>query len=290
MIRKIKYKNIETNEEITFNNYPFHYSSITGIDGIENTLYKMSSSGQDGATVYGSKLSTREMALTIMVQAKTEKELQENRIALLKLFNPKHKGKLIYERGGVIRSIDVDVVVAPRFTLNGIMSENMTVILEASNPFWTDEALTVEAIAYWQGGFEFELEIPNDTGIEFGRKNEELIADIVNAGDVPVGMVIEFKASGLVTNPSLLNVITRDFIKINRTMKAGEVITVDTRFNNKSIKSLYQGDEENIFNYIDIDSSFLQLEVGSNYLKYDAESNLNNLEIEIKFNNSYVGV
>lgn len=290
MIRTIKYINTVTNEEVTFDSYPFHYSSITGIDGLDNTLYKVATSGQDGSTVYGSKLADRDITLSVMVRGLEEKELQENRLKMLKLFHPKHKGKLVYQRGEIIRSIEVNVVVAPRFTLNGVSNENMVVILEASDPFWTDAESSVSAISYWQSGFEFILEIPEDEGIEFGTKNEELITDVVNEGDVPVGMIIEFKALGTVVNPSLLNIITREFIKINRTMKVGEIITVDTRFNNKGISSYYQGDTENIINYIDIDSTFLQLEVGSNYLKYDADTNADNLEIEIKFNNAYLGV
>lgn len=289
-MRKITYKNTVTQEEITFDSTPFIYSSITGVDGLNNTLYKTNGSCQDGSTIVGQRLEDRDMALSIMVESHSEAEIQNNRIKLLQLFNPKHTGILTHERGGIIRTIEVKVVVAPRFTMNGVYSENMVVILEAADPYWTDEESTSTAIAYWQGGFEFILEIPEDKGIEFGTRNEELIMDIENKGDVATGVIIEFKALGTVVNPSLLNVITREFVKINRTMKAGEIITVDTRFNKKSVKSYYQGETENIFNYIDIDSTFFWLEVGSNFLKYNADANIDNLEVEIKFNNNYVGV
>lgn len=289
-MRKITYKNTVTQEEVTFDSVPFIYSSITGVDGLDNTLYKTNGSGQDGSTVVNHRLEDRDMTLSIMVKSNGEKELQANRIKLLQLFNPHHKGILTHERGGIIRAIEVNVVVAPRFTMNGVSNENMVVVLEAVNPYWTDEGEQNTAIAYWQGAFEFELEIPIDEGIEFGTRNEELIMNIVNEGDVTTGVIIEFKAQGTVVNPSLLNVITREFIKLNRTMKAGEIITVDTRFNNKGVSSYYQGDTANILNYIDIDSTFLQLNVGSNFLKYDADSNVDNLEVEIKFNNNYVGV
>ena len=104
------------------------------------------------------------------------------------------------------------------------------------------------------------------------------------------GFVVEFKAQGTVKNPSLLNVLTREFIKINRVMQPGEVITVDTRFNKKKVISKFEGDETNIVNFIDLDSTFIQLNKGDNYFKYEAEENISNLEIKITHNNWYLGV
>lgn len=73
-------------------------------------------------------------------------------------------------------------------------------------------------------------------------------------------------------------------------MKAGEVITVDTRFNKKKVISKFEGDETNILNFIDLNSTFIQLDKGDNYFKYEAEENISNLEIKIVHNNWYLGV
>jgi hypothetical protein len=45
-----------------------------------------------------------------------------------------------------------------------------------------------------------------------------------------------------------------------------------------------------VFNYIDLQTTFLQLDIGDNLLRYDAESGLDNLEVAIYFTPKYVGV
>ncbi|MFV0412990.1 MAG: phage distal tail protein, partial [Oscillospiraceae bacterium] len=83
-------------------------------------------------------------------------------------------------------------------------------------------------IAIWMGGFEFPLCIDEEEGIEFSIRTMELIATVENAGDVPLGMVIRFSATGTVENPSITNINTREYIALNFTMQAGDVITVNT--------------------------------------------------------------
>ncbi len=90
-------------------------------------------------------------------------------------------------------------------------------------------------MALWVGDFEFPLEIPSE-GIEMGHRVSNLIVNINNTGAVPCGMRIQFKALATVVNPSLFNVNTREFIKINRTLSAGDVLEVTTEFSNKRIE------------------------------------------------------
>lgn len=52
--------------------------------------------------------------------------------------------------------------------------------------------------------------------------------NVYNSGDVKSGIRIEFRAIGAVTNPVLLNVDTREFIKLNISLVAGDVLTVST--------------------------------------------------------------
>ena len=103
-------------------------------------------------------------------------------------------------------------------------------------------------------------------------------------------MVIEFKAVGAVQTPSLINLNTQEFLKINRVMQAGEVITVNTNQGNKKITSELNNRTTNIFNELSFDSTFLQLDLGDNLFRYGAESDLNNLEIDVYYNPRYLGV
>ena len=124
----------------------------------------------------------------------------------------------------------------------------------------------------------------------FGLREPSLIVAVTNKGAVNVGMKIVFKASGTLENPSLINVDTQEFFKINKVMQAGEEITVDTIIGEKKIEGLLNGVKGNYFKYRDLDSTWLQLRVGDNLFRYDAEENVDALEVYIYFNNKYLEV
>ena len=97
-------------------------------------------------------------------------------------------------------------------------------------------------------------------------------------------------AAGQVVNPSLLNVNTGEFIKIEKTLERGEVVTVNTHQGNKKVISELNSVEQNIFNLFTYESTFFQLDPGDNIFRYDADLNLENLEISIYYNPRYLGV
>jgi hypothetical protein len=103
-------------------------------------------------------------------------------------------------------------------------------------------------------------------------------------------MRVEFRALGTVSTPLLLNVNTGEFIKINITMLAGDVLTINTGYGQKDVKLRRGGITTDAFRFLDIDSIYIQLAPGDNIFRYDAESNLENLEVSIFHNNYFLGV
>ena len=164
--------------------------------------------------------------------------------------------------------------------------------LSCLNPFWREETETREDIATWIGGFEFPvpdgLELYD--GWEIGYRQPSLIVNVYNSGDVKSGIRIEFRAIGAVTNPVLLNVDTREFIKLNISLVAGDVLTVSTGYGEKAVKLNRGGVITDAFRYLDVDSSYLQIAVGDNLFRYSADANAENLEVSIYHNNLYLGV
>jgi len=106
---------------------------------------------------------------------------------------------------------------------------------------------------------------------------------------VPCGATFEFIAQGIVEDPMVIDVVTGKFIKLNRVMQVGEIITISTHFANKRVLSSLEGGT-NAFASLDENSDFLQLAVGTNLLRYDAKKNLNNLEVNVYFRPQYLGV
>lgn len=144
-------------------------------------------------------------------------------------------------------------------------------------------------VATWIGAFKFPLEIPMG-GIEMGYRSESLIANVPNDGQESTGMLILFKASGTVVNPSLINVNTYEEFKLNYTMQGGDVIEVSTFQGRKTITLIRNNVRSNLFYARKLLSKFLQLEVGDNLFRYDAEEGVERLEIQMKFTEKFLGV
>ena len=189
------------------------------------------------------------------------------------------------------RNLGTKIDDAPIFKRKPIF-EQFTVSLSCLNPFWREETETREDIATWIGGFEFPvpdgLELYD--GWEIGYRQPSLIVNVYNSGDVKSGIRIEFRAIGAVTNPVLLNVDTREFIKLNISLVAGDVLTVSTGYGEKAVKLNRGGTITDAFRYLDVDSSYLQIAVGDNLFRYSADANAENLEVSIYHNNLYLGV
>ena len=273
---------------------PFILQKITDSEGLN--IYSAKGMLQDGATYLGNTLEIRDITLEIAIIATSEEELIGYRNNVNKVFNPKvGEGWLVYKDNLHERKVKCIVNKLPFFGVINHRSNKGLISLTANNPFWMDLLESKEEIALWIGSFSFSTDGSDgfeliDGGIEFGYRAPSLIVNTNNAGDVECGIRIEFKALATLTNPSLLNVNTGEFIKINKGMVAGEVISVSTYFGDKKITSTLNGVTSNIFNYIDFQSTFLQLDVSDNLMRYDATSGIDNLEVSIYYQPRYLGV
>jgi len=92
------------------------------------------------------------------------------------------------------------------------------------------------------------------------------------------------------SNPVLLNVDTGEYIQVNATMQAGDIVTITTDYGNKGVTLTRDGTTEDYFRYIDVDSTFMQLDIGDNVFRYDAAAGSDALEVTIYHNNNYLGV
>ena len=278
----------ERGQQIEFSVYsPFFINNIDGISGLKNIIYQNKGMGQDGSTYMGSTLGNR----NIVIQGAITENKEQNRIKLLSIINPKLKAKLIYTDGNIKKYVECVVETAPTITKENKPKFQMSLI--CPNPYWRDTTESKKQIALWKGDFHFPLIIPQDKGIIIGHREPSLIVNIENNGQVKTGMIIEFFARGTLKNPSLFNVNTREFIKVNKEMVAGEKITINTNYGKKKIIQDVDGIKTDILNYLDIiggGDTFLQLDIGDNLFRYDADENLNNLEVSIYYNNNYLGV
>lgn len=278
------------NESVDLCYKPFVINSVSGLSEIESDDYTYDGYRQDGETYVNSALKNRKIDIQFTIMANSIEDLIRKRRSVTKLFNPKiGEGELIYTYRGMTRKISC---VASKLLMDVKSRKTHSkaqLTLTAYDPYFYDLSEIKVNVATWRNAFKFPLTIPK-SGMIFGYKEPSLIANIINNGDVECGLTIEFLAKGTVKNPSLLNINTQEYIKVNRTMVAGERITISTGYNNKKIVSELDGITTNIMNYLDLNSTFLQLEVGGNLFRYDADDNLSQLEVNIRYTQRYLGV
>lgn len=270
------------------NSPPYVLRKFTEGEGIN--LYFSKGAQQDGAVYLGSTLDVRDITLEFVILADSEEELISHRKKINRTINPKlGGGRLVYQDNLKVCESTCILNKMPVFVdLNSVACTGLISITSAKS-FWEDTEESKEEIALWRGDFEFPLDLTSSGG-EMGHREPSLIVNVNNSGDVEGGMRIEFKALATVVNPSILNLNTQEYIKINKTMQAGEIITVSTYFGGKKMESALNGAVANAFNSIDLGSTFLQLAIGDNLFRYNADANLDNLEVSIYHTPQYLGV
>ncbi|MED1456661.1 phage tail family protein [Bacillus smithii] len=274
------------------------YKPVEDLDttGVKASITYATNYRVHGATMVSSRLEQRDLSLLfyLYVAGKSEDWIQKKRDQVFKVFNPIYN-PITLQLKTETKDLRVDVNVettpsiAPGFANSNRVWQKVLVQLSTGDPFFQETVMRKVEIATWVPMFEFQMEL-SEEGLEMGQRSPSLIVNVLNDGQVSTGMIIQFTALGTVENPSLFNVNTREYFKLNRTMLAGEVITVNTNQGKKRVESSLNGVTTNIFNYMEFGSKFMQLEVGDNLFRYDADSNLENLEVSIYFTPKYIGV
>ena len=294
MINKIIYENergisIELNRE-----GPLFLSSVEGFGGLEADIVSSKSAYQDGISISKTILKDRILTLNCYLSIDNEQQRYILKKKLYNAFNPKIKGHIkIYTDAGQLRGAsNLRVIQAPLFDddykgLNDLVSFQIQLAMPL--PYFEDLVENKVEFGSEVGNFFFDWELKEE-GNELSIKNNSNVVNIFNSGDCEVPLKLVFKASSNVKNPRIYNVYTKEFIKINKTMEAGEIITITTNKGNKRVESILNGKTSNIFNNLDIQSDFIWLDIGDNVIAYDAEEMIEQLEVNIYYTNYYLGV
>ncbi|MBU3176096.1 phage tail family protein [Clostridium estertheticum] len=295
-MKTLTYINSNGVELVLTNSAPFVLSSFDISNDVN--IYNSKGVNQDGANYLGNTLDIKDISLEVAIMSNNFEEASNYRNLFNKVLNPKiGEGYLVYKDELKERKIKCVINKLPYFDKDSDATLQICLIsLTANYPFWNDLLESREEIALWIGSFSFSEDGTDgfeliDGGIEMGYRAPSLIVNVLNKGDVECGMRVEFKALATLTNPSILNVNdTSEYIKINKTMIAGEVLSVSTYFGEKKVESTLNGVITNDFNYIDFETTFLQLNVGDNLFRYNADTGIDNLEVTIYYCPMYLGV
>lgn len=296
IIKELKITN-SSGESIEFGRHFRLYEEID-LSGLKADV-SYSESSNDGASYQKTRLSTADFSVPFFINRTVEgpEWIEEKRQEAYRVFNPKKNPMRLdfTTKGGKSYYINAELIAAPTFS-TGFENSNYRwqkglLQFTCSDPYLYEKDSTMIEIATWVGNFEFPLEIPEE-GIEMGYRSKSLIANVYNDGQEDSGMVIRFKATGTVVNPTLLNVNTYEEFKFKEgfTMQGVDVVEVSTYRGKKSVSLKRNNVVSKIFSQAHLETDWLQLSVGDNLFRYDAADGLDKLEVSMYFTKKYLGV
>lgn len=271
-------------QSIKMDTRPFRLLTLQGAGAVQTDIQTQKAPYQDGATYIDALLEPRSLLLEVAIMAENNERLYQHRRKLAQVFNPKlGPGLLRYEYDGGVKEIEAVAELAPEFPTgrdNRMPGFQRAILsLVCPSPLWLDDYAVSEEIVTWIGGMTFPWVLPSS----FAMKGPKII-NIVNRGDVEAPVRIEFR--GPATNPRVTNRATGEFIQVNRELLAGDVLIITTDFGGKRVEI----NDQNVFNWIDLESSFWQLQVGDNVIEYSSDDPVESAAVTISYRNRYVGV
>lgn len=291
MIRSIVLYNTVTKKSLRVNDSLGEFWLAEADFGtVESNINTYKYLDQIGVSIYNTTLNPRQIAITGWVAGDDLAQVEKQRTELNSFVNPL---QLTEARVG-----EYQISFMPRSSVkySPVYRENNEVmckfLITGYCPYPLFTTITEErvSVAYTERKFKFPLVIPKDTGIVLGVRQPSLIATVNNTGDVPVGYNIEFKTSGAVLNPRLIDIGTQQFILINKQLSAGESVIINTQEGKRKVTGVNNGVESNYFRYRSFDSSWLTLATGQNLLRYAADEGITSLEVVIDYNPGFLEV
>lgn len=282
-MRRLTFTNAR-GESVTFGNSgPFLLTKLEGAGAVGTDIQTQKAPYQDGVTYLDAVLEPRQLALEGAIMKRTGTEIFESRRKLASVFNPKlGPGLLKYEYDGGVKVIEAIADGSPVFPDRaGKPIQKFLINLICPDPYWKSPQISEEPT--FEPLFQFPFEGEFQLGIQRERRT------IINDGDAPAPLYIEF--FGPAVNPLIRNNTTGEYIKVNQELREGEVMKIDTTPGRKSVYFVGpDGEERNVFNWIDLGSTFFQLVIGENDIEYTADSDIQGAIVNISYNKLYVAV
>lgn len=287
-MKELKFIN-PTGEEIIFRENPPVLMQEFNLT-TEVNVYKFKESSADGERYISNSLSPCAIEINVGVEEADAYRYSSLKRKIQRVLNPKNgQGTLCYKDDFKELKITCIVEKINKFIdINDCVGHTMIYLL-ASYPYFKTIAEIKEAIALWRPCFEFQNGFMEFTtaGIEMEAREMSLIKNIINDGDAPSGITIEFISNGTVKNPAIYNLKSGKYFKVNKVMGSGERIIMTSHNGNIGI---VDGIGKDMLSFWDPDSNFLELEIGENIFRYDADENINSLDVNISYEKLYLGV
>lgn len=239
----------------------------------------------DGGKYNSAKLNMRTLDIAFAI----EYSAPYNRVQIYKVLKSKQWIRMYYQ--GDYRNVFIDGYIQSIDITYFEKKQIVTVSILCPSPYFKNAQEIISELANIIKAFHFPFASTEAPQLLMGYIDTVANVSIPNTGDVSTGLTIELYAKNTLSNPKIYNYVTQEYIGVNFSMEAGDLITITTAQGNKSITLLRNGVETNIFNSLMKGSDWLQLEAGGSTFVYElGTGNLTDLLVTFKHYNLYEGV
>lgn len=273
-------------DQLTFDqNSPFTVTEIQGLNPPEATINTSSLALIDGEKYNSSKMQMRTINVAFAIEVKAAK----NRIEVYKVLKSKQWVKFTYIGQyrhvyieGYIQSIDITY-----FEIKQVV----TCSILCPSPYFKEAQQIVNEMRSIISAFHFPFASTATPELVFSYISNDVGITIENDSDVDCGMIIELYARDTIVNPKIFNYLTQEYIGIEITMQAADLITINTNQGQKTATLLRSGVESSVFNNVMQGSTWLQLPAEGGTFVYEVGTgSIANLNVAFKHTNLYEGV
>jgi len=296
-MQKLEVINLALNESVIFDSVgnleeDILLSHIEGLGHPGATSQKSQGVNQDGCNSEDSLLDPRVIKLQVTIRTKDRVKLYELRRKIMRVINPKTFNKETGKRGELLIYYTNDykkyriygkVEDSAEFNDRKKNHDKATISFYCQDPYWLDENGKDIDIKSVTGGLSFPLSLPNNFSLVSFYK------EINNVGDIEAPVQIEYVGPAL--NPKVTNETTGEYIQVNMQIDEMEKLVINTIEGKETVNLITPHEVKDVYNKIDLNSTFFKLIVGKNLIKYssDIEGAKDKVTI-IDYTNKYVGV
>lgn len=237
-------------------------------------------------------LDPRVIKLKVTIRTKDRLKLYELRRKIIRIINPKTYNKNTGKKGELLIYYTNDykkyriygkVEDSAEFNDRKNNHDTATISFYCQDPYWLDEKGQDIDIKSVKGGLEFPLNLSTHFAIVSFYK------EIENLGDEEAPIQIEYV--GPASNPRITNETTGEYIQVNMDIGEKEKLVIDTREGKETVNLITPNETRDVYNKIDLNSTFFKIIVGKNLIKYSSDIEGAKDKVTIKdYTNKYVGV
>ena len=290
-MRQITFVN-SLNQSIVFGpDSTYSINSLEGIDDATLTIYKQQAPFQNGETIIDELYEPR----TITINGAIRKPqnliaIANERRNILAITNPRlGLGTLYYKNDVTTYTTSAMLIPSGKIFPNknaNVPTQAFVISFECPDPYWYD--ITTQNISMQDTVANTTFPVTFATTLVLSYWSG-LSKTITNNGDAKTPIYIMLY--GPCTNPKILNSTTGEYLKVNKTMVAGDLLEINTAFGNKTVYYTPTGGSKvSAMAYLDLGSTFFQLSQGNNIIALSDDSSSTSDICNLLFTNRYVGV